>query len=190
MSTELLRQRVPSLTESTCSFSSESDEEVQLERLERKRSSISDVANSTFLKKRLSRQSSLPWGHKRSTMIGVSCFLFLLPIPLLIKSCCPFVSSFSSDYLYTGLESWSHTLDRAFAPIALVSLQHFLCARYCLAYLGAAIHSLSIPPLVPLCQGFKHIRCILSLRNQMGVTGRILCYLSCLSHVSHQTQQL
>ncbi len=187
MSTELLRQRVPSLTESTCSFSSESDEEVQLERLERKRSSISDVANSTFLKKRLSRQSSLPWGHKRSTMIGVSCFLFLLPIPLLIKSCCPFVSSFSSDYLYTGLESWSHTLDRAFAPIALVSLQHFL---YCLAYLGAAIHSLSIPPLVPLCQGFKHIRCILSLRNQMGVTGRILCYLSCLSHVSHQTQQL
>jgi len=32
------------------------------------------------------------------------------------------VSSFSSDYLYTGVESWSHTLDRAFAPIALVSL--------------------------------------------------------------------
>lgn len=127
MSTESLRRRVPSLTESTCSFSSESDEEVQLER---RRSSISAVANSTFLKKRLSRQSSLSWGHKRSTMIGVSCFLFLLPIPLFIKSCCPFaafmlalvtVSSFSSDYLYTGVESWSHTLDRAFAPIALFS---------------------------------------------------------------------
>ena len=140
MSTESLRKRVPSLTESIYSFSSESDDEALLssstqttttfKQLERKRSSISEVANSTFLKKRLSRQSSLPWGHKRSRMIGISCFLFLLPIPLLVQSCCPFaafmlavvtVSSFSSDYLYSGVESWSHLLDRLFAPIALVS---------------------------------------------------------------------
>lgn len=138
----LLRQRVPSLAEeSTCSFASdETDDEstkstqqvttTKSKQLDRRRSSISEVANSTFLKKRLSRQSSLSWGHKRSTMIGISCFLFLLPIPCLIKSCCPFaafmlavvtVSSFSSDYLYSGVTSWSHLFDRALAPIAFVS---------------------------------------------------------------------
>ena len=148
MSTEYqLRQRVPSLAESSCSFLSETDDEStistqdttttatttttskQLE--ERKRSSIVEAVNSTFFRKRLSRKSSLPWGHKRSTMIGISCFLFLLPIPCLIKSCCPFaalcllvvtVSSFSSDYLYSGVESWSHLFDRVLAPIAFVSM--------------------------------------------------------------------
>jgi len=148
MSTNSLRQRVPSLAESTCSFASESDEEststthlttTKSKQLERRRSSISEVANSTFLRKRLSRQSSLPWGHKRSTMIGISCFLFLLPIPCLFQSCCPFaafmlavvtVSSFSSDYLYSGVESWSHLFDRALAPIAFVSLQHIFFASW------------------------------------------------------------
>mmetsp|Transcript_11030 Transcript_11030/g.16838 ORF Transcript_11030/g.16838 Transcript_11030/m.16838 type:complete len:209 (+) Transcript_11030:71-697(+) len=142
MSTEHLRQRVPSLAESTCSFASETDDEstvstqettTKSKQLERKRSSIAEVANSTFFRKRLSRQSSLPWGHKRSTMIGMSCFLFLLPIPCLIKSCCPFaafmlavvtVSSFSSDYLYSGVESWSHLFDRVLAPIAFFSNIH------------------------------------------------------------------
>ena len=140
-STKFPRQRVPSLAESTCSFTSESDDEstktaqqvatTKSKQLDRRRSSISEVANSTFLRKRLSRQSSLPWGHRRSTMIGISCFFFLLPIPCLIKSCCPFaaamlavvtVSSFSSDYLYSGVDSWSHLCDRALAPIAFVSL--------------------------------------------------------------------
>mmetsp|Transcript_21269 Transcript_21269/g.30452 ORF Transcript_21269/g.30452 Transcript_21269/m.30452 type:complete len:216 (-) Transcript_21269:105-752(-) len=143
MSTEhLLRQRVPSLAESTCSLLSETDDESTIstketttaatksKQLERRKSSIVEVANSTFFRKRLSTQSSLPWGHRRSTMIGISCFLFLLPIPCLIKSCCPFaafmlacvfVSSFSSDYLYSGVESWSHLFDRVLAPIAFLS---------------------------------------------------------------------
>ena len=141
-----LTKSIPSLTtESTCSFLSESDEDVVIEQqdrttkskqLERRQSSISVVVNSTFLKKRLSRQSSLPWGHRRSTMVGVSCFLFLLPTPLLVQSCCPWAAfmlavvtatSFSSDYVYTGIESWSHLLDRAAAPIALVS--------FCISYI-------------------------------------------------------
>ena len=144
---EELKRRVVPLTGPVPSFadsvlSEESEEDVVIvqdngttksKQLERRRSSISNVVNSTFLRKRLSRQSSLPWGHRRSKLIGISCFLFLLPIPLLLKSCCPFaafmlavvtVSSFSSDYIYTGVESRSHLLDRALAPVALVSLHH------------------------------------------------------------------
>mmetsp|Transcript_29666 Transcript_29666/g.59632 ORF Transcript_29666/g.59632 Transcript_29666/m.59632 type:complete len:209 (+) Transcript_29666:235-861(+) len=157
MSTNSLRQRVPSLAESTCSFASESDEEststtqlttIKSKQLERRRSSISEVANSTFLRKRLSRQSSLPWGHKRSTMIGISCFLFLLPIPCLFKSCCPFaafmlavvtVSSFSSDYLYSGVESWSHLFDRALAPIAFFSNIHAVYSLFGIIWVLPAI---------------------------------------------------
>ena len=145
---EELKRRVVPLTEPVPSFadsvlSEESEEDVVIvqqdngtiksKQLERRRSSISNVVNSTFLRKRLSRQSSLPWGHRRSKLIGLTCFAFLLPIPLLLKSCCPFaafmlavvtVSSFSSDYVYTGVESCSHLLDRALAPVALVSLHH------------------------------------------------------------------
>mmetsp|Transcript_15976 Transcript_15976/g.27173 ORF Transcript_15976/g.27173 Transcript_15976/m.27173 type:complete len:209 (-) Transcript_15976:1724-2350(-) len=157
MSTNSLRQRVPSLAESTISFASESDEEststtqlttTKSRHLERRRSSISEVANSTFLRKRLSRQSSLPWGHKRSTMIGISCFLFLLPIPCLFKSCCPFaalmlavvtVSSFSSDYLYSGVESWSHLFDRAMAPIAFFSNIHAVYSLFGIMWVLPAI---------------------------------------------------
>mmetsp|Transcript_20042 Transcript_20042/g.32841 ORF Transcript_20042/g.32841 Transcript_20042/m.32841 type:complete len:212 (+) Transcript_20042:122-757(+) len=158
-STKLLpRQRVPSLAESTCSFTSETDEEStkttqqvatrKSKHLDRRRSSISEVANSTFFRKRLSRQSSLPWGHRRSTMIGMSCFLFLLPIPCLIKSCCPFaaamlfvvtVSSFSSDYLYSGVESWSHLFDRALAPIAFVSNIHAVYSLFGIMWLLPAV---------------------------------------------------
>jgi hypothetical protein len=135
MSTTELRKRQYFLSEMIPDLTvSESEVEVhdiaKSKQLERRRSSISDVVDSTFLKKRLSRQSSLSWGHKRSLMIGLSCFLFLLPIPLLLKSCCRFaafmlavvtVSSFCSDYVYTGVDSWSHLLDRTFAPIALIS---------------------------------------------------------------------
>ncbi|KAL7467006.1 hypothetical protein ACHAXS_007273 [Conticribra weissflogii] len=82
---------------------------------------------------RLSRQSSLPWGHKPSPLIGASCFLFLLPIPLLLRSCytlpafllgCVTVTSYLSDHAYTGLESWAHALDRFMAPLALTSCIH------------------------------------------------------------------
>lgn len=136
-----LTEPVPSFADSVCSssLSEESEEDVVIvqdnstiksKQLERRRSSISNVVNSTFLRKRLSRQSSLPWGHRRSKLIGSTCFAFLLPIPLLLKSCCPFaafmlavvtVSSFSSDYVYTGVESRSHLLDRALAPVALIT---------------------------------------------------------------------
>ncbi|KAL9191057.1 hypothetical protein ACHAXT_000763 [Thalassiosira profunda] len=96
----------------------------------RRSSSLRDIAGSTAFQRRLSRQSSLSWGHKPSPLIGASCFLFLLPIPLMIRACCPVsagllgcvtVSSYLSDHVYTGLESWAHTFDRATAPLAFTS---------------------------------------------------------------------
>mmetsp|Transcript_6794 Transcript_6794/g.15487 ORF Transcript_6794/g.15487 Transcript_6794/m.15487 type:complete len:233 (+) Transcript_6794:181-879(+) len=112
---------------------------------------LQKIVTSTAFQKRLSRQSSLPWGHKPSPLIGASCFLFLLPIPLLIRACCPVsacllgcvtVSSYLSDHVYTGLESWTHTLDRVMAPMAFASN---LYATYCTCGLGWAC--LSLPAL-------------------------------------------
>lgn len=90
------------------------------------------VVSSTFFKKRLSRQSSLPWGHRPSPLIGASCFLFALPVPLFLRACCPApafmlasvtVSSYLSDHVYTGLESWAHCADRVLAPLAFFTCQ-------------------------------------------------------------------
>ena len=181
MSTEhLLRQRVPSLAESTCSLLSETDDESTIstketttaatksKQLERRKSSIVEVANSTFFRKRLSTQSSLPWGHRRSTMIGISCFLFLLPIPCLIKSCYPFaafmlvtvtISSFSSDYLYSGVESWSHLFDRVLAPIAFVSMY----ATHCFAYIWAQSITHLIRSYLNTCIQLSNIYAVYSL---------------------------
>lgn len=109
------------------------------------------IATSTLFQKRLSRQSSLPWGHKPSPLIGASCFLFLLPIPLLLRACCPVsafllgcvtVSSYLSDHVFTGLESWTHTLDRVLAPMAFATC---LYSTYCNCGLGWA--SASLVPL-------------------------------------------
>lgn len=86
------------------------------------------IASSTAFKRRLSRQSSLSWGHKPSPIIGASCLLFMLPVPLLLRACCPWsamslvsvtFSSYLSDHVFTGLESWAHFLDRTLAPMAL-----------------------------------------------------------------------
>lgn len=94
---------------------------------------LQKIVSSTAFQKRLSRQSSLPWGHKPSPIIGASCFLFLLPIPLLLRACCPVsacmlfivtISSYLSDHVFTGLESWSHALDRVLAPTALISCMY------------------------------------------------------------------
>ena len=92
--------------------------------------SLHKIANSTAFKRRLSRQSSLSWGHRPSPLVGASCFLFLLPIPLLIRACCPVsacflgcitATSYLSDHVFTGLESWAHAVDRAVAPVAFGS---------------------------------------------------------------------
>lgn len=93
-------------------------------------STLHRVVNSTLIKKRLSRQSSLSWGHKPSPLIGASCFLFLLPIPFLLRACrplpafmlaCVTVSSYLSDHVYTGVESKAHLADRVLAPLAFAS---------------------------------------------------------------------
>ena len=92
--------------------------------------SVHAVVKSTAFARRLSRQSSLPWGHRPSPYIGASCVLFLLPVPLLYRACrhssallltCVSLTSYLSDHVYTGLESYAHTVDRVVAPLAFAS---------------------------------------------------------------------
>ncbi|KAL3786451.1 hypothetical protein HJC23_011032 [Cyclotella cryptica] len=92
---------------------------------------IRTISFITCPKRRFSRQSSLTWGHKPSPIVGASCFLFLMPIPLLLRACCytsafflaaVTVSSFLSDHCYTGLESGELV---AFTPaVMMVSLSN------------------------------------------------------------------
>ena len=90
-------------------------------------STVSFIADP---KRRLSRQSSLSWGHKPSPIIGASCLTFLFPIPILLQVeahvsafflAAVTVTSFLSDHCYTGLESCWHIIDRILAPIAFIS---------------------------------------------------------------------
>lgn len=78
--------------------------------------------------RRLSRQSSLSWGHKPHPILGLSCLLFALPVPFFWRECHPFtalllsgvtLSSYASDHHFTGLESYAHSIDRTLAPITL-----------------------------------------------------------------------
>mmetsp|Transcript_3380 Transcript_3380/g.7089 ORF Transcript_3380/g.7089 Transcript_3380/m.7089 type:complete len:253 (-) Transcript_3380:238-996(-) len=110
-----------------------SDKHPQSTEKSTKRSLSRTLSSIASPQTRLSRQSSLPWGHKPSPLIGASCFLFLLPIPLLLRSCytvpafllgCVTITSYLSDHAYTGLESWAHALDRVMAPMALTSCIH------------------------------------------------------------------
>lgn len=103
---------VPSASLSSFSTISEEDEyQPKQQEQQSKQSIILQIANSTTFKRRLSRQSSLSWGYKPSKWIGASCFLFILPIPLLLRACCPLsacllglvtISSYFSDHVYTG----------------------------------------------------------------------------------------
>jgi hypothetical protein len=92
--------------------------------------SLRGIVTSTAFTKRLSRKSSLPWGHRPSPYVGASCALFLLPVPLLLRACCPAsacllscvsVTSYLSDHVYTGIESTAHAVDRVVAPMAFAS---------------------------------------------------------------------
>ena len=112
---------------------------------------LKKIASSTTFQKRLSRQSSLSWGHKPSPWIGASCFLFLLPIPLFLRACCPFsafilgcvtVSSYMSDHVFTGLESWAHTADRVLAPMAFTSCLYSICYYYGLWWAALSLAAL------------------------------------------------
>ena len=99
---------VPSASLSSFSTISEEDEYQPKQQDHSKQSIILQIANSTTFKRRLSRQSSLSWGHKPSNWIGASCFLFVLPIPLLFRACCPLSAcllglvTICSDHVYTG----------------------------------------------------------------------------------------
>jgi len=115
MSSNRRRSPTPTIvpdSASLSSFSTDMEDEYQPKQQEQsKQSIILQIANSTTFKRRLSRQSSLSWGYKPSNWIGASCFLFVLPIPLLLRACCPFsacllglvtISSYCSDHVYTG----------------------------------------------------------------------------------------
>lgn len=83
------------------------------------------VSSILHPKRRLATASSLPWGHKPHPLVGLSCLLFALPVPFLI-SCHPIaagcfavvtVTSFMSDHVYTGLDSYAHLVDKFMAPL-------------------------------------------------------------------------
>jgi hypothetical protein len=90
------------------------------------RSSIKRAVSSILHpQRRISTASSLPWGHKPHPMVGASCLLFVLPVPVL-STCHPTaaalfgvvtISSFLSDHVYTGLESWAHPFDKLCAVL-------------------------------------------------------------------------
>ncbi len=99
--------------------------------------SVKGIASSTFLLKRLSRSSSLSWGHKPSPYIGASCLFYLLPVPFFLRACAYHsamalllvsISSYMSDHVYTGLESYAHAADRMLAPLAFFSCLYSTCA--------------------------------------------------------------
>mmetsp|Transcript_36662 Transcript_36662/g.80205 ORF Transcript_36662/g.80205 Transcript_36662/m.80205 type:complete len:324 (+) Transcript_36662:43-1014(+) len=93
---------------------------------EHHRSSIKRAVSSILHpQRRISTASSLPWGHKPHPMVGASCLLFVLPVPFL-STCHPTaaaffgvvtISSFLSDHVYTGLESWAHPFDKVCAVL-------------------------------------------------------------------------
>ncbi|KAL3771920.1 hypothetical protein ACHAW5_008033 [Stephanodiscus triporus] len=135
---------IPSLSESSISDCDEvvrikDDARVPLPSLSSSSSSsisLRGIVTSTAFTKRLSRQSSLPWGHRPSPYVGASCALFLLPVPLLLRACCPAsacllscvaVTSYLSDHVYTGVESWAHAIDRVVAPLAFVTCVRSTC---------------------------------------------------------------
>lgn len=87
------------------------------------------VSSILHPKKRFATASSLPWGHKPHPLVGLSCLLFALPVPFLI-SCHPIaagcfavvtVTSFMSDHVYTGLDSYAHLVDKFMAPLTFSS---------------------------------------------------------------------
>lgn len=113
--------------------------------------SIKGIASSTFFLKRFSRSSSLSWGHKPSPYIGASCLFYLLPVPFFIRACAYHsalllllvtLSSYMSDHVYTGLESYAHVLDRVLAPMAFTSCLYSTC-KDC-GYLWAASSLLAV----------------------------------------------
>lgn len=78
--------------------------------------------------KRISTQPSLKWGHRPHPLIGLSCLLFVCPVPYLWE-CFPAtaflfgmtaMASFLSDHVYTGLDSYFHAVDRALAPFTFL----------------------------------------------------------------------
>ena len=87
------------------------------------------VSSILHPKRRFATASSLPWGHKPHPLVGLSCLLFALPVPFLV-SCHPItaacfavvtITSFMSDHVYTGLDSYAHLVDRFVAPLTFLS---------------------------------------------------------------------
>jgi len=63
--------------------------------------------------------TALPF-QQRSILVGLSCFMFMLPVPYATSKerylwIAQSVLSFSSDFIYTGRYSISHGMDRIFA---------------------------------------------------------------------------
>jgi len=151
---------VPSLSESSLSDYSDHDCRASARKVGGARAdaggdrslNLRAILSSTFFLRRLSCQSSLPWGHRPSPLVGASCLLFLLPVPYLLRACCPVaaallgcvaVSSYLSDHVFTGLTSAAHAADRVLAPLAFAA-----CLQATYTTCGARWASLSMTALV------------------------------------------
>lgn len=117
-------------TFSTVSFSSSEDDasrDPKIQYLPQQKTDDPGVSFLFNLKYRFSTKATEPLGHKPRPILGASCFLFLLPVPFL-TACYPYtaalfgittISSFLSDHMYSGIDSWAHTFDKVTAATVL-----------------------------------------------------------------------
>lgn len=68
-------------------------------------------------------RSVLPWGHRRSTAIGLSCLCFCAPVVIDASVRWPLQAGVSvmSDYFMSGLPSGWHLVDRWLATLNIVA---------------------------------------------------------------------
>lgn len=187
---------VPSLSESSLSDNGDQDQCSSTRKVGSIRTDLGRndgltlraIVSSTAFRRRFSCQSSLPWGHRPSPLIGASCFLFLLPVPYLLRACqpvaaallgCVTASSYLSDHVYTGLESWAHAADRVLAPITFAA-----CLQAVYVTCGARWASVSLVAL--LCHlranyhakhgGYERFVVWHSLWHLVGVGVILVCF--------------
>ena len=75
--------------------------------------------------------TNLPWGRRRSNIMGASALCYLIPLPFINTSgafqltfqflfAFQCVLCFVSDFLYSGVPHWSHGVDKCHASALLV----------------------------------------------------------------------
>jgi len=123
----------------------------------KKRNSVSEILQG-HAKNIFSPKTTLPFVHQ-SSLLGLSCFSYLIPIPWLsadiFKAAMVLQSilSFLGDYVYAGRTSYTHCMDRILASF----LTTFFIGRAFnhLTFITSVV--LSILPLICLYLGKKAV---------------------------------